>query len=90
MSSNTNTNTAGISTTGLLGIVFIVLKLTNVIDWSWWWVTCPFWGGLALFLTIFLIGAIFIIISTYLEQKRLSKMTPDERIKYKIRKTSPF
>lgn len=32
----------------LLGLVFVVLKLTNVIDWSWWWVTCPFWVELAL------------------------------------------
>ena len=23
-------------------VVFVVLKLTNVIDWSWWWVTSPF------------------------------------------------
>ena len=28
---------------GLLGIVFIVLKLTHCIDWSWWWVLTPFW-----------------------------------------------
>ena len=27
----------------LLTIVFIVLKLTNVIDWSWLWVLAPFW-----------------------------------------------
>lgn len=27
----------------ILGIVFIVLKLCNVINWSWWWVTAPFW-----------------------------------------------
>ena len=33
---------------GLLGIAFVVLKLTHVIDWSWWWVLSPFWGGLAL------------------------------------------
>jgi phosphoglycerol transferase MdoB-like AlkP superfamily enzyme len=31
----------------LLGITFIVLKLTGVIDWSWWLVTLPFWGGIA-------------------------------------------
>lgn len=24
-------------------IVFLVLKLTDVIDWSWWWVTSPLW-----------------------------------------------
>jgi len=40
---------AGSATTlGLLGVAFVVLKLTGVIDWSWWWVTLPFWGGLAL------------------------------------------
>lgn len=27
----------------ILAIVFIVLKLTNVIDWSWWWVLSPLW-----------------------------------------------
>lgn len=41
---------------GLLGLVFITLKLCGVIDWSWWWVTAPFWGGLAVFLLIALIG----------------------------------
>jgi phosphoglycerol transferase MdoB-like AlkP superfamily enzyme len=46
---------AGSATTlGLLGVAFVVLKLTNVIDWSWWWVTLPFWGGLALVLAILL------------------------------------
>lgn len=29
----------------LLFLVFLVLKLTAVIDWSWWWVTAPLWGG---------------------------------------------
>lgn len=27
----------------LLFIVFLVLKLVGVIDWSWWWVTSPLW-----------------------------------------------
>ena len=36
----------GITTMGLLGIVFIVLKLTNTILWSWWIVTMPFWIGI--------------------------------------------
>jgi hypothetical protein len=27
----------------VLFLVFLVLKLTNVIDWSWWWVTAPLW-----------------------------------------------
>lgn len=29
--------------TSLLGIVFIVLKLCDVIHWSWWWVLSPIW-----------------------------------------------
>jgi Flp pilus assembly protein protease CpaA len=33
---------------GLLGVSFVVLKLTKVIDWSWWYVTMPFWLGYAL------------------------------------------
>lgn len=37
---------------GLLGVTFVVLKLTGVIDWSWWWVTVPFWGVLAIVLVI--------------------------------------
>lgn len=35
---------------GLLFLVFLVLKLTNVIAWSWIWVTCPLWGGIAIWL----------------------------------------
>lgn len=34
---------AGIGFCGILTIVFIVLKLTNVIDWSWIWVLSPIW-----------------------------------------------
>lgn len=37
---------------GLLLVAFIVLKLTGVIAWSWWWVLSPFWIPLALFLTM--------------------------------------
>ena len=35
---------------GTLFIVFLVLKLTNVINWSWWWVTSPLWISFSLFL----------------------------------------
>ena len=36
-----NTSSGGIGFVGLLTIVFITLKLTNVINWSWWWVMSP-------------------------------------------------
>lgn len=48
----------GIGLGGLLGTVFVVLKLVGVINWSWWWVTLPFWGPLAFLLAIVLIGVI--------------------------------
>ena len=56
MSSTTSSSSGGIGVLGLLGVVFVTLKLTGVIDWSWWWVTLPFWGGLVLLLTIAVIG----------------------------------
>jgi len=39
--------TAGGSFANLLTIAFIVLKLTHVIDWSWWWVLSPLWIPIA-------------------------------------------
>lgn len=45
---------------GLLGVVFVILKLTNVINWSWWWVTLPFWGPIVFF-TIVLIAVLTIV-----------------------------
>ena len=35
---------------GVLGVAFIVLKLCNVITWSWIWVLAPFWVGIIIFL----------------------------------------
>ena len=43
-------NHNGIGVLGLLGVVFVTLKLLGVITWSWWWVTAPFWGGFAILL----------------------------------------
>lgn len=37
---------------GALFLVFLVLKLCNVITWSWWWVTAPLWIPLLLVLII--------------------------------------
>ena len=61
MSNNSNTSTSGgIGFAGLLGIVFIVLKLCHVIEWSWWWVLAPFWipfGIVIICFLIYIIGA---------------------------------
>ena len=50
----------GIGFGGLLTIVFIVLKLTKVIDWSWWWVTCPLWIPIAIYVVLVIIVLLII------------------------------
>ena len=57
-----NSNKRGISFCGLLTIVFIVLKLIGVINWSWLWVLCPLWIGVAFFILILLLTIIGIAI----------------------------
>ena len=54
--------TGGIGFLGLLTIVFIVLKLTHVISWSWWWVLAPLWLPIALFIFICVVVVIWWII----------------------------
>ena len=51
-------NSSGIGFTGMLTILFIGLKLTNVIDWSWWWVLSPPLIGLVLGVTLITIGVL--------------------------------
>jgi hypothetical protein len=41
-------SSSGISFMGMLTILFIALKLTNYVDWSWWWVLSPIWLGFLL------------------------------------------
>ena len=50
--SSSSDSSGGISFLGLLTIVFIVLKLTDVIDWSWWLVLLPAWGPISLLILI--------------------------------------
>jgi hypothetical protein len=56
-----NNNSGGLSLATILFLIFLILKLTNYIDWSWWWVTSPLWIS-----TIFVI----LIISIVFKSKR--------------------
>lgn len=60
----------GISFLGLLAIVFITLKLCNVITWSWWWVTAPLWIPVAFCAAIALIVIIALFIGIFTGNKR--------------------
>ena len=46
--SKENSSSTGIGFFGLLGLLFIGLKLGGVINWSWWWVLLPLYGGIVL------------------------------------------
>jgi len=56
---NSSTQSGGIGFFGLLAIVFITLKLTGYITWSWLWVLAPLWGPLAFVLLFLLIILVF-------------------------------
>lgn len=50
---------SGIGTLDVLQIIFIVLKLLNLIDWSWWIVFSPIW--VAIILTMVIVIAVSLI-----------------------------
>lgn len=64
--SSSDANQAGCGCVGLpmftLFVVFLVLKMTNTVDWSWWWVTCPLWIGPAIVICSGLLVAVIAII----------------------------
>lgn len=63
--SNTASN-SGIGFGGLLFIVFLVLKLTGYISWSWWYITMPIWIVPALVI----VGAIPYVSYHYIKDRK--------------------
>lgn len=57
-----NNSKSSLGFLSLLGLAFIILKLCNVINWSWWLVLLPLWGGAALGIGILIIAAIIYIL----------------------------
>lgn len=55
-----NHSSGGVGIVGLLTVLFVGLKLTNFIDWSWWWVLSPLWISAGLVLVI--IGVVFAVV----------------------------
>lgn len=61
-----NSNSGGIGFVGLLTVLFIGLKLTDFIDWSWWWVLSPLWIPTAVVVVIIAIIALaFVAIASF-------------------------
>ena len=59
-----NQKASGIGIGTVLFLIFLVLKLTNQIDWSWWWITSPLWLPLVTGLTI---AALLVLLALIIE-----------------------
>ena len=60
MSTQVVVKQVGISAIGLTGLFLVLIKALDWTDLSWWWVTLPFWGGLALIAAFFLTALIVV------------------------------
>ena len=58
------TGRAGVSFSGLLTIVFIVLKLCGVISWNWFWVLSPLIFTVGLGLVFLIVGVILLLVAS--------------------------
>ena len=63
MSDNKTTSSSGIGFLGLLAILFIALKLTGVIAWSWLWVLAPIWITFIMVVFVLIIAGIVIALN---------------------------
>ena len=64
----------GISLPTVIFIVFMILKLTNVIDWSWWWVTSPLWISFGLGLVTLLLYTIVLLCMYDARKRKIKRM----------------
>jgi hypothetical protein len=60
MGNNSSNTGGGMGLGTILFLIFLVLKLTNYINWSWWWVTAPLWITAILYIVIVTIFINFI------------------------------
>ena len=63
-------STLGSSIIVTLSIVFVTFKLTEVINWSWWWVTSPLWLPLVSALTLMIMAVGLNKLTSALEQTK--------------------
>ena len=69
--SSSKSETASFPILGILGLIFVTLKLAEigvVATWSWWWVLSPFWVPLAIVLGIFAVAGVAMVVAKLLEK----------------------
>ena len=62
MTDSSSSSSGGIGFAGVLQIVFIVLKLMEIIDWSWWWVLSPIWISASVILAVMLVIGMVVLV----------------------------
>lgn len=67
------TSGGGIGIGTVVTIVFVILKLIGVIDWSWVWVLCPLWISLGLSIILFGVAVLLNVLCAHKRRKRLEK-----------------
>lgn len=67
---NTSSSSGGIGFAGLLTIVFIALKLTGHIAWSWLWVLSPLWIPLSFVAAIAIVGTVLLGVAKLIKTAR--------------------
>ena len=70
-SSNAPSSSGQVGFLGLLTVLFIGLKLTGYINWSWWWVTSPLWSPFVIFIVVGMVWLFF--------KKTFRKKYPNKR-----------
>ena len=59
---DSKSSSSGLGIGTILFLIFMVLKLTNYIDWSWWWVTAQLWIPLLLILGVLAVLGVLLLI----------------------------
>jgi len=60
VASSSSSSSGGIGSVGLLTVLFVGLKLTGYIAWSWWWVLSPMWISTLISVAIFVGTLLFL------------------------------
>lgn len=60
---STTTSSGGIGFVGLLTVLFVALKLTHVIAWSWLWVLSPIWISLGFGVVLIAMVAVLAVLA---------------------------
>ena len=63
------TGNRGINIFSVMGLTFIVLKLTGQLSWSWWAILAPFWVPFGMVLIIMVLLTVFWICKDFMEDE---------------------